>query len=279
MFVPLLRYQFHFTGNQAQSHIAMKTKLEELSSLVLVDTLAALPREHVVRLAALGHERLRQLCSLKWVKERMTDDFFGVVMKKLNGKVSMVLDYHVNESKVYAALKLAKQATGVLHLWIRHRGSLYNDEPGELERMIQKFIKSNKISNLKYVSQCLLRGYGINVIQNFPEMVFDYQWILLKDCPLTTWNTVYYRPALLNGRHIVDVLRAVCGLVDVSEAEMDRIKQQANEWAKRYRGRSHLWRMRMPWNKRWEGVWRTSWEANTVTLHLKDLTPLIDFQY
>ena len=56
-------------------------KFEKLSSLVLVDVLAALPMEHVVRMARLGHERLRQTCSLKWVTDRMTDVSFGIVLK------------------------------------------------------------------------------------------------------------------------------------------------------------------------------------------------------
>ena len=87
----------------------MKTKFGELSSLVLVDTLAALPLEHVVRLARLGNERLRQTCSLKWVTDRMTDVTFGAlvraheaggevaakfctnsIMKKFKGKVTVL---------------------------------------------------------------------------------------------------------------------------------------------------------------------------------------------
>ena len=50
----------------------LNTNFEKLSSLVLVDILAALPMEHVVRVARLGHENLRDACFLKWVKDRMT---------------------------------------------------------------------------------------------------------------------------------------------------------------------------------------------------------------
>ena len=59
----------------------MKTKFTELSSLVLVDTLAALPMAHVMRMARLGHDRLRHTCSLKWVTDRMTDVTFGEIVK------------------------------------------------------------------------------------------------------------------------------------------------------------------------------------------------------
>ena len=37
---------------------------------------------------------------------------------------------------------------------------------------------------------------------------------------------VSYRPALLNSRHVVDVVRAVCGPADVSEAELDRVRRE-----------------------------------------------------
>ena len=59
----------------------MARNFNEMSSLVLVDILAALPMNHVVRMARLGHERLRQTCSLKWVTDRMTNVTFGEVVK------------------------------------------------------------------------------------------------------------------------------------------------------------------------------------------------------
>ena len=44
-------------------------------------------------------------------------------------------------------------------------------------------------------------------------------------------RTVIYRPALLKGWHIVDVLRAICGPADVSEAELNRVRWEATEGA------------------------------------------------
>ena len=46
-----------------------------------MDTLAAHPMEHVVRIARLGHERLRQTCSSKWVTDRMTEVTFGAIFR------------------------------------------------------------------------------------------------------------------------------------------------------------------------------------------------------
>ena len=59
----------------------MNTKFCELSSLVLVDILAALPMEHVVRMARLGHERLRYTASLRWVIDRMANVSFKTIVK------------------------------------------------------------------------------------------------------------------------------------------------------------------------------------------------------
>ena len=77
-----------------------------------------------------------------------------------------------------------------------------------------------------------------------PELLFHY--ILLK----MHTHLVFYRPALLNGRHIVDVVRAVCGPADVSEAELDRVRREATERAKE---RNHE-----------TGVWRTWWRGAVV---------------
>ena len=65
---------------------------------------------------------------------------------------------------------------------------------------------------------------------------------------------VAYRPALLNGRHIVDVVRLVCGPADVSEAELDRIRRMATQRARAIE----------PWGK--QGVWMTEWLSAPVTV-------------
>ena len=57
-----------------------QTKFSHLSQLVLMDVLAALATDHVVRMALLGHDRQRQTCSLKWVTDRMTDVNFNTLV-------------------------------------------------------------------------------------------------------------------------------------------------------------------------------------------------------
>ena len=76
-------------------------------------------------------------------------------------------------------------------------------------------------------------------------MVFDYTY-----CPDEGLHYVLYRPALLNGRHIVDVLRAVCGPADVSEAELDRVRREATAKVQ---------------DEGWEGVWSTDWQGAEIT--------------
>ena len=79
-----------------------------------------------------------------------------------------------------------------------------------------------------------------------PEMVFNHRYH--TDVCL---HVVIYRPAFLNGRHIVDVLRAVCGPADVREAELDRVSREATK---------------MKWNWGWlgEGVWVAQWRNVAV---------------
>ena len=68
-------------------------------------------------------------------------------------------------------------------------------------------------------------------------------------------HCIYYRPALLNGRHVVDVLRAVCGPADVSEAELDDIRRRMTE-----RARAVQWV-----GEGWKGVWETYWNGAAIT--------------
>ena len=80
----------------------------------------------------------------------------------------------------------------------------------------------------------------------YPEVVLEY--IHLPDYGT---HLVFYRPALLNGRHVVDVLRAVCGPAYVSEAELDRVRREATDDATECVD--------------WEGIWLTSWKNTVIT--------------
>ena len=80
-------------------------------------------------------------------------------------------------------------------------------------------------------------------------MVFNY-----TNDPDGRGQFVRYRPALLNGRHNVDVVRAVCGPADVSEAELDYARKKAAQRAKELNHQS--------------GVWLTGWCGAVVTAQM-----------
>ena len=86
------------------------------------------------------------------------------------------------------------------------------------------------------------------VIQKCLGIVFDY-----SNHPDSGSHFVLYRLSLLNGRHVVDVLRAVCGPVAVSEAELDRVRRKVTKRARKIRIEG------------WEGVWSTAWQGAAVT--------------
>ena len=243
------------------------SKFDQLSSLVLVDILASLPMEHVVRLSSLGHGGLRRTSSSKWVTDRMTDVTFWKIyqaywaggdlwkfctnstIKRLNGTVVIpnidFNDFH----RPFPYIQLIKQVPGTLHFCYgidRCEGKEARIRCDWFERAVVG------IANLTYVSAppMIHLPYLIN---KAPSMVFAYNYS-------TDGNPhcVLYRPALLNGRHIIDVLRAVCGPADVDQAELDRMKTEATE------GAQHLW-YGTEEEGGWEGVWGTEWHGATVT--------------
>ena len=246
----------------------LDTKFCELSSLVLVDILAALPMERVVKIASLGHERLRQTCSLKWVKDRMTNVTFeeafrayqlrdkladsfcaGSVLKRFNGKVKIPRLQFKNFASIREyAFEFAKEVTGRLHLCTQ--GALIDSaEACSQNKLLQ--CKLGTLPKLIYSSHtCKKDDVVTSVMCDCPEMVFEYNCY-----PETGYHSVLYRPALLNGRHIVDVLRAVCGSADVSEAELERVRRKTT---KRAEGVVLM-------GEEWEDLRNTWWRGAAIT--------------
>ena len=214
---------------------------------MLVDVVAALPMEHVVRMARLGHERLCQACSLKWVTDRMKNVTFRQIVrahqaggdvaetfctnsitKRLKGKMEMTNIDLRSPRYVDACTKISKTIQGRLHF------SLEGYDSGAIPYNVMA------LRPLTYVSQCVKRDFlGFSAMGIFPEILFNYIYY-----PKTARHYVSYRPALLNGRHVVDVLRAVCGPADVSEAELDRVRREGRE--------------------EWGSVWRTTWWGKRI---------------
>ena len=243
----------------------MKPKFSEVTSLVLVDTLAALPMQHVVRMARLGHERLRHTCSFKWVTDRMTDVTFRDIvrahqagadvkkifcsdslMKRPNGKVG-ISEFDFSNPDFMKSCVEVTQKFGKLHLCLE--GVIfYSISYHELSKFVSSMVR------LCYLSQIGTHGmYAHDLMKNFPEMPFNYAYY-----PNIHQHFVFYRPALLNGRHVVDVLRAVCGPADVSEAELNRVRREATKSARNVEG---------PYEET-KGVCWTKWDGVPVTVHV-----------
>ena len=128
-----------------------------------------------------------------------------------------------------------------------------NQNENKFQAMSQLSIFENAFrgfTNIKYFSW----NFGCNYVSisysysPCPEHLFHYFFHYGYQ------HHAWYRPALLNGRHVVDVVRAVCGPADVSEVELDRAKRQATEWAMEMHHQT--------------GVWHTSWSGAAVTVQM-----------
>ena len=250
------------------------TKFGNLTSLVLVDTLAVLPMEHVVRMARLGHERLHQTCSLKWVTDRMTDVTFGTIvsahltggdiaaafctkflMRRLNGRVTITGYDCKHECFMEACVELVKQVPGILHLCQLFPKAVTCPSIGPCQRCENFEAALAKQTNLTYSSVTYYGALDNPLIGKSPSIVFEYEYSRSEvevDGNVRHDYNVFYRPALLNSRHIVDLLRAVCGRADVSEAELNRVRREATRLAG-----DTSWME----DDEMEGVWDTSWDT------------------
>lgn len=247
----------------------VKTKFGRLSSLVLVDVAAALPLEQVLRLARLGHGRLRQTCSLEWVTERMTDVRFElvvkarladhslgetfsseVIMKRLNGRVTV--DLHRLQAYDYKknCKEILSKTVGKLHLHIlegKPQASSYSIE--NLIRRIESVLSEDLLTRIVSVMHgaCLNFLLRSRLALVLPNLVWEFQYFISPDS--NNPHEAMYRPALMNGRNIVDVLRAGNLLIDLSEAQL------AYSRAETTNNSCHLW------SAKDKNVWFTHWYA------------------
>ena len=217
------------------------SKFQQLSQLALVDVLAALPMEHVARMARLGNERLCHTAKLKWVTDRMTDVTFeklfrahqmggdfaeklcsNSTMKRLKGRLSIETFGFDDASDMNGYVELAKQVPGRLHFYLE-RDPIWVLRPINMSYVFMRAMAG--LSNLVYATVTHHESYTFpRMIDSSPAMVFEYAYN-----PDTEHHFIFYRPALLNKRHIVDVIRTVCGPLDVDEAELDRIRKKVTE--------------------------------------------------
>ena len=257
--VDLLKHKNHTSMAQLLSYKDLREKAEDLrqrnrtdsakfllgqlSELVLVDIMAALPMKQVMRLTRLGSPRLRQTCSLRWVTLRMTDVKFGEIaradsaggdladvftaewiLKRLNGVIHLEPAHFICVQVMKCCLALINRIPGKLFLYFLYQLESSRRGVSNLQPFFD-FLDSH--DNIKYIHEnAFSRVYGYQFMR-FPNIIFCSAWIH------NTWlQQVLYRPSRLNGRHIVDVLRAVGEATDVDEACLDSARRQAKNNAR-----------------------------------------------
>ena len=226
---------------------------------MLVDILAALPMEHVLRKARLGHDNLRRGCSLKWVTDRMTDVHFRAVVKahQVGGDVAAAFSSYSVKKRLKGKIVMSRhifETTGLMDAYV----NILKEVPGKIVVCAEGFDYNNfetvnqadmsaralsSLTNLTYFSTTF-DGASLSMILYCPWLVFVYKRVIGQHS-----HFVVYRPALLNGRHIVDVVSAVCGPADVSEAELERARREATKAAG---------------EDEWSEVWSTNWRTAAV---------------
>ena len=111
---------------------------------------------------------------------------------------------------------------------------------------------SSMIHRVRYISNLSDQAYDFERFTNVVFIRLSSEFM----CP--TYHTVFYRPALLNHRHLVDVVRAVCEEPVVSDEDLDDAKCMAMNYA---------WDLGLE-DGRSKGIWRTCWLA---TLAYKEI--------
>ena len=178
--------------------------LEQLSDLVLVDIVAALPMWAAVRLAQLGNRRLQAISCRRWVLKRMTDVHFiatvkayqaggvvrkafcsAAVLKRLHGRINN-LRYQLN-------------GKGVIRLMHKVPGHLFLDRISHSFVVFLKEAPEDIRSRIIYLNTLHRSPLEVN---SFPNLIVSYSIVPSR-------LGVSYRPALLNARHHITVVNAL----------------------------------------------------------------------
>ena len=231
--------------------------MEQLTDLVLVDILAALPMSTAIRVAQLGNTRLRDISCRAWVTARVTgvdfpaakraslasgqirEAFYSTsVLKRLYGRVNVCIDDMAKKD----GYEVLGKIPGFLHFYLHYPDILHPMQFDGLlfHTFIQKFFRllpSHIEERVKYFTNEESDIFDDKVISWIPSLVFEHYQpreceTALFQPPDTEENSVYYRPTSLNGRHLVDVLVAVCRPPGVLEAALPRARRVMTEEAK-----------------------------------------------
>ena len=132
-------------------------------------------------------------------------------------------------------IAFVKQLPGRIHLCTESDPSETEEKIIRKQEFYAALVETNRLTYVSGISTRTPCSYA-KVMKHSANMIFSYMYYY-DFC-----HVVNYLPSLFNGRHIVDVLRAVCAPADVSEAELERVKEAASEAA-------------VPWaGEEWAGV-------------------------
>ena len=245
-----------------------QTTFNTLSHLVLVDIMASLPLDQVIRMFSLGRRELRRVCSLKWVLRRMTNVTFSTltryvyINKPRGDSLKRVFSKKVVLRRLhgYVQIDFELLCRGYYPSYFDHCVDLLNRIPGrhlldfrtseveidyEIEgcltdRLIKGMDEPEKIAYIVYDGY--ESYYGMN---RLPNLVLTYD----HDIHLGS-HSVEYRISLLKGRHVLDVLRAVNerNLKYINDKPWEVVRKEVEENAK----------------EGCIGVWNTRWENYPV---------------
>ena len=230
----------------------------QLSDLVLVDILAALPMSAAVGLAQLGHQRLQPISCRPWVLRRMADVNFPAAVKayQAGGRVREAFCSEAVLTRLYGRVD-ARPYEGTATLLREPIVNILSEMPGYVHcklsghRFFFFLVKTPlKVrTKLRYITGTF-DWIATERLGMFPNLAVLY---LRGHCFVKhrLYDSLEYRPALLNARHAVDVLRAVCGPAVVSEAELDRVRAEATRKA---------WSVEAVIGEEFAGVWITKWD-------------------
>ena len=165
------------------------------------------------------------------------------VLKKLYGKVVIDVGKLHDASYSKACLALMSSILGIVVLHFRGK-----DDKHALNKFLPRIDEPKAIWYVIYTNFKSVPAHSY-----FPNCAFSYR----PKPNSTKIDCMQYRPAVLNGRHVVDVIRAVCGPADVSEAELDRARRQATENA--------FDMQLLPFMGGLEGVWCARWLSSPLT--------------
>ena len=210
--------------------------IENLTELILIDILSALPFKEVVRLLSSNSSKLQCLFEQAWIQNHATDVAFKdlvkactisenlkqaccneTILRNLNGVVDITNDVDV-KSHLAICADIINKVPGVLHIHI-------HDYLGGTGSVILELFRD--MSCLERVSYITWSSNTLHILSRalrmMPQLVFFFR-------PQTVnGHSVVFRPGLLNSRHIVDVINDVTAEVTgLDDVKLMEVKKQAS---------------------------------------------------